>query len=87
MKMNIKCNKCGESVEVAMKIMWDALGDYLVGHVGGCCVCVISKVENNYRLKMSFRMKRDSYKTLDEAKAEAQRLFDEWMGGLIENNQ
>jgi hypothetical protein len=23
------------------------------------------------------------YDTLDEAKAEAQRLFDEWMGGLF----
>lgn len=32
---------------------------------------------------MSFRMKREFSNTPDEAKAEAQRLFDEWMGGLM----
>lgn len=83
--MNIKCSKCGESVELPM-IHWDR---GINGQVNNATF---------FRLERYFHLGRwvyvlhsvlgqpSNHESADEAKAEAQRLFDEWMGGLMESN-
>jgi hypothetical protein len=66
-------NQTGEVTADVMSAMRRKVGTKLIRWI-----CA-----NKVRMKMSFRMKREFSNTLDEAKAEAQRLFDEWMGGLF----
>jgi hypothetical protein len=84
--MNIKCNKCGESIEFPLTVRWEEVGSIHRGYHGSKHFATIfeRRVSDGVYYDIITSCNKDGQKdTLDDAKAEAQRLFDEWIGGLM----
>jgi hypothetical protein len=86
--MKLKCTKCGESIELPLTVRWEEQGPIHRGYAGKKHIATIFErrvSDETYFKGVSHTPSGEfSKETLDEAKAEAQRLFEEWMGGLVD---
>lgn len=85
--MKLKCTKCGEEVEVELTVRWEEGKSYIYGYSGKNKICSIIKSTLSYQFIPTGIVYFNRGETVFGIKEHVQRLFDEWMGGMMDGSK